>query len=404
MARKIMAGSSTFIENLEDRTLFNHVHASQILTDYFDNRGQAFFTVSVALDTSTLSRKTAAIYTAGTDGILGNTDDVRNYSYVGYRKGRLSVRANLATGQAYRVILNASVIKDINGRFLDGEFNGDLTASGDGVAGGNYDAITQPAVKTRARFSTAAGFINVGFYRNTPITKDNFVAYTNSGTYDNTIFHRAATTALLGFDFEQGGGYKLDYANNKTVAIDTHGNTIPNEGTNPNTLGTLAMANAGGNHTGSSQWFFNAKDNSGALDTTPGTYTVFGAVLDADSQNTLNALLALPNSGNQGNYPLGGDPNNQSDPNDVQSTNVPIRSIQAINDRHTADPTHTFSPKDDLITVDRVAMLMDVVAPPGASKPAAVVANPAAVVAQTTPTPVATPFLTIKNEKNSLLD
>lgn len=390
MARKIMAGSSTFIENLEDRTLFNHVHASQILTDYFDNRGQAFFTVSVALDTSTLSRKTAAIYTAGNDGILGNSDDVRNYSYVGYRKGRLSVRANLALGQAYRVILNASVIKDVNGRALDGEFNGDLKSSGDGVAGGNYDAITQPAAKTRARFSTAAGFINVGLYKNTPITKGNFVTYVNSARYDGTIFHREIKAAAGGIDIVQGGGYTLDVANNTTGHVTTNPN-IDNEGTNLNTKGTLAMANAGtqnGHGTNNSQWFFNVNTNTG-LDQTPGSYTVFGAVLDAESQNTLNALLSLETSGAQGVYPLG--------PSD-QATDVPVRSIAAINARG------SLSPKDDLLTVDRVAMLMDVVAPPGASKPAAIVANPAAIVAQTTPTPVATPFLTIKNEKNSLLD
>jgi cyclophilin family peptidyl-prolyl cis-trans isomerase len=400
VARKNMTAPSAFIENLEERLVFNHVHASQILTDYFDNRGQAFFTVSVALDTSTLSRKTAAIYTAGNDGILGNSDDVRNYTFVGYRKGRLSVRANLALGQAYRVILNASVIKDLNGRALDGEFNGDLKSSGDGVAGGNYDAICQAAVKTRARFTTVAGFINVGFYRNTPLTKDNFIGYTNAGTYDETIFHRAGTSAPtdLGFDFVQGGGYTLNVTSNRTTLIDTHGVTVPNEATNLNAKGTIAMANAGVD-TGGSQWFFNVGNNTN-LDTTTtggrGTYTVFGGVLDTESQNTLNALDALPTSGNTGVYPLTGDPNDHNNPD--QSKNVPVLSIPAINTRG------SLSPKDDLVVVNRVAMLMDVVAPPGAVKPAAVVASPAAVVAQTTPTPVATPFLTIKDQKDSLLD
>lgn len=388
-----MKKSLPLVENLEERLVFNHVHASQILTDYLDNRGQAFFTVSVALDPTTLSRKTAAIYTAGTDGVLGTSDDVRNYSVVGYRKGRLSVRANLALNQAYRVILNASVIKDVNGRALDGEFNGDLKASGDGVAGGNYDVITQPAVKTRARFSTVAGFINVGFYKNTPVTKSNFVNYANSGAYDESIFHRAGTTADLGFNFVQGGGYNLDVANNKTVPIDTNGVTIPNEADNLNSKGTIAMANSGGIHSASSQWFFNVANNT-VLDSTTtggvGTYTVFGAVLDAESQTTLNALDALPTSGNNGVYPLGADPNDQS-------KNVPVLSIPAINARG------HLSPKDDLVVVSRVAMLMDVVATPGSAK-RSLVSNPAAVVATTTPTPVATPFLTIKDQKDSLLD
>jgi len=185
-----MAKLSQFVEDLEGRILCKAPHPSQIMTDYFDNRGQAFFTVSVALDPTTLSRKTAAIYTAGTNGTLGDSDDVRVFTTVGYRKGRLSVRASLALDQPFRVILNASVIKDVNGKNLDGEFKGDLVPSGDGIAGGNYDAFSKAAVKTRARFSTAAGFINVGLYRNTPNTKSNFVTYVNEAAYDSTVFHR----------------------------------------------------------------------------------------------------------------------------------------------------------------------------------------------------------------------
>jgi peptidyl-prolyl cis-trans isomerase A (cyclophilin A) len=385
-----MAGSTNSIENLEDRLFFS-VHATRILTDYFDNRGLATFTVSVGLDTSTLTRKSAAIYTAGTDTILGTSDDVKVHTSIGYRKGQLTLRADLADYTPYRVVLRSGGIKDINGLALNGEFNGDNVQSGDAHSGGNYDAMCQPAAKTRARITTLAGPINVGFYKNTPITKSNFVTYTNSGAYDNSIFHRSITTAQGGIDIVQGGGFTLNTHFNSTATIDTHGVTIPNEATNLNTKGTLAMANAG-DGTGSSQWFFNVNANTG-LDTTTnsgkGSYTVFGSVLDAASQRVLEALLAYPNSGNDGVYPLAGQKTNK---------NVPVRSIEEIQKRN------KLSPKDDLVTVDRIAMLMDVVAIPGSAKPAAVIATPAAVVASTAPAPRATPFLTIKDEKNPLLD
>src|SRR5258708_160545 len=121
------------VEYLEKRLLAK-IHAAQIASDYFDNRGQAFFTFTVPPDPPPLSRKPAAIYTAGPDTLFGTADDVRNFTNVGYRKGRLSLRADLALNLPYRVKLNADVIKDINGRALDGEFNGDLVASGDGVS------------------------------------------------------------------------------------------------------------------------------------------------------------------------------------------------------------------------------------------------------------------------------
>ncbi|HEY7115157.1 MAG TPA: peptidylprolyl isomerase [Tepidisphaeraceae bacterium] len=385
--------SSSFnvVEDLEARILCRAPRPAKIATAFLDNRGQAFFTVTVALDTSTLSRKTAALYLAGADNTFGTADDVRAYTKVGYRKGRLSLRSDAITGvyQKYRVVLNGSVIKDVNGLNLDGEFNpGDGEISGDGTPGGNYDVVANTPNKSRARFSTAAGFINVGLYKNTPITKSNFVTYTNAGDYDSTIFHREIKAASGGIDIVQGGGYTLNAVANTTGQVTSRGD-FNSEGTNLNVKGTLAMANAGVTHN-NSQWFFNVNDNPG-LDTTPGTYTVFGAVLDTESQNTLNALLALPTSGTDA-YPLAGDPSSNTD--------VPVRSIDAINARQ------AFSPKDDLITVDRIAMLMDIVPSAGitvSAQPAGVIRSlataPAAAVA------TATPFSAVQvDKKNSVLD
>jgi cyclophilin family peptidyl-prolyl cis-trans isomerase len=131
------------------------------------------------------------------------------------------------------------------------------------------------------------------------------------------------------------------------------------------------MANRGGTTTNSSQWFFNTSDNT-AGPWAPGQYTTFGAVLDAESQDTLNALVALPTTLDQA-YPLA----NQGSAN----TNVPVRSIAAINARQ------AFSPKDDLIIVNRVAALFDVAATPGASRSIATVA----AVASTAPSAVPSP-------------
>jgi cyclophilin family peptidyl-prolyl cis-trans isomerase len=387
--------TSQVFEPLESRLLMHAPRPSQIATAYLDDRGQAFFTVTVALDKTTLSRKSATLMSAGVDGVFGTADDARIHTAVGYRRGRLSLRASLALGTQYRVRLNAATIKDVNGLALDGEFKAGK-ASGNGFAGGNYDVVSTLPAKTRVRFSTDAGFINVGLYRNTPITKSNFIRYANEGAYDNTIIHRSVRFADPGnppnqssqqqIDIEQGGGFKLFPKFNSTARVADHG-TINNEGTNLNIKGTLAMANAGAN-TATSEFFFNVKDNPG-LDTTPGTYAVFGAVLDAESQNTLNALAALETSLNQ-QYPL----------SDGGHYNVPLRSIAAINARQ------SFSPKDDLIVVQRIAQLFDIAATPNVQA-AARTGSAGTLTFNSSPiAPAVTssPFLVTPTNKNDLLD
>ena len=376
MAAKTSHRSSQSVENLESRILCRAPRPAKIAAAYLDNRGQAFMTVTVALDPSTLSRRTAALYSAGTDGVLGTGDDARLYTKVGYRKGRLSLRSDaLGLNDPYRVVLNSSVIKDVNGLALDGEFNGMPEISGDGTPGGNYDVVTAPAAKTRVRFSTAAGYINVGLYRNTPNTKANFMHYVQEGGYDGTVVHRSINS---GIHIIQGGGFTLDRTADTTGTVHTHAQ-INNEGTNAYLTGTISMANAGPN-TNTSQWFFNTADNTGAWN--PGDYTTFGGVLDAESQTTLEALVTLPTSGGSA-YPLAGQGSH---------TNVPVRSIEAINERQ------AFSPREDLITVDRVAALFDIAATPGTARGVARSVAPAAAVA-TIPTVSALAI----DEKNSVL-
>ena len=385
MAAKTKQPSSTqCIENLESRILCRAPRPAKIASAFLDNRGQAFFTVTVALDTSTLSRKTAALYVAGTDGVFGTSDDVRLSTKVGYRKGRLSLRSDsLTLDQKYRVVLNASVIKDVNGLALDGEFNGMPEVSGDGTPGGNYDVTTTPAAKTRVRFSTAGGYINVGLYRNTPNAKTNFMHYVQEGGYDSTIIHRSIDSSI---HIIQGGGFTIDRTANTTGTVHTHTN-FGTEATNPYLKGTIAMANTGAPNSNGSQWFFNTDDDTAAW--APGQYTTFGAILDAESQTTLDALQALPTSGSS-SYPLAGQSGN---------TDVPVRSIQAINARQ------AFSPKDDLITVDRVAALFDVVATPGTGASRSLATAPANNTTAGVTRAVAPTFSTVPvdNKRNSVL-
>lgn len=373
MPDKHDASPGHVVECLENRLMLTKVHAAQIASDYLDNRGQAFFTVSVALDSSTLSRKTAAIFTAGVDGILGTADDARVYTAVGYRKGRLTLRADLALNTPYRVKLNASVIKDVNGRALDGEFNGDLKASGDGIAGGNYDVITQTAAKTRYRFSTVAGFINVGLYTKTARnTVTNFMHYANEGAWDVTFFHRSEhRTGSGGLDVIQGGGY--DVENGVIGSVHTH-TGVPLELGNSNIQGTIAMARADNDpNSNINQWFFNTQSNTD-LDTLNGGYTVFGAILDNESLNTITAInnFAIRDAtAGDSNSPFG---------------ELPVIDPAAGNTRQIAVP-------GDLVMITRVAQLYDMAATPGTSKPAAMLAN----------APAASPFLALKNQKNPLL-
>lgn len=370
------------VECLETRILLTKVHAAEIASDYLDNRGQAFFTVTVALDSSTLTRKTAAIFTAGVDGVLGTGDDARVYTAVGYRKGRLTLRADLGLNVPYRVKLNAEAIKDVNGRLLDGEFNGDMKASGDGIAGGNYDVITQTAAKTRFRFSTVAGYINVGLYTKTArTTVTNFMHYANEGAWDITFFHRSEHhTQSGGLDVIQGGGYDVE--------TDTIGSVHSHTGVglelgNSNVKGTIAMARADNDtNSNTNQWFFNTQDNT-ALDTLNGGYTVFGAILDSESLDTITAInnLAIRDA-------TAGD------------THSPFGELPVVDPA--AGSTRQIAVPGDLAMINRLAQLYDVAAAPGAAKPAAVV-MPTNMVVAAAGVFSADPLQAPKGDENPLL-
>ena len=378
MSRKSNPSShpTPFIENLENRILMKLAHPTQVVGAFFDNRGNVQLNMSIGIDPTTLSRKTAALWTAGGDGQFGTPDDTRLYTAVGYRKGLITLRATTALNQRYRVILNASVIKDINGFFLDGEFNGDGVASGNGVAGGNYDVVTNAPAKVRVRFTTVEGYITAVLNtKTTPHTTTNFLHYANLGAWDTTFFHRSEhRTNSGGLDVIQGGGFNVTNGSVGSVHADPG---IGLELGNSNVAGTIAMARTNDPNSNTNQWFFNTKANT-ELNTTGGGYTVFGAVADKASLATILRIngLKIVDVSNGGQNPF---------------SELPVVDPAAGSTRAVKVP-------NDLVMVSRVAQLMDVAKTPttGVQRSLTTSTQP--------PTPASTPFLVTKDEKNTLLE
>ncbi|MBA1272221.1 peptidylprolyl isomerase [Stutzerimonas azotifigens] len=104
-----------------------------------------------------------------------------------------------------------------------------------------------------------------------PVSVQNFLAYVDSGFYDNTIFHRVISGFMV-----QGGGFTEDMRQKDTQA------PIKNEADNGlhNVRGTLAMARTQAKDSATSQFFINHRDNAfldhGSRDF---GYAVFGKVV-----------------------------------------------------------------------------------------------------------------------------
>jgi peptidyl-prolyl cis-trans isomerase A (cyclophilin A) len=85
-----------------------------------------------------------------------------------------------------------------------------------------------------------------------PISTANFLAYVDSGHYDNTLFHRVIPGFMI-----QGGGFDESMTQKRTNA------PIKNEADNglKNVRGTVAMARTNVVDSATSQFFINLKDN-----------------------------------------------------------------------------------------------------------------------------------------------
>ena len=108
-----------------------------------------------------------------------------------------------------------------------------------------------------------------------PETVKNFLAYVESGHYDNTVFHRVIDGFMI-----QGGGIEPGLNQKPTIA------PIQNEAANglKNDRYTVAMARTGDPHSATAQFFINVKDNAFLNHTAPSGqgwgYCVFGKVVE----------------------------------------------------------------------------------------------------------------------------
>jgi peptidyl-prolyl cis-trans isomerase B (cyclophilin B) len=108
-----------------------------------------------------------------------------------------------------------------------------------------------------------------------PKSAANFLAYVESGHYDNTVFHRVIDGFMI-----QGGGFAPGMKQKETLA------PIENEAANglKNDRGTIAMARTSDPHSATAQFFINVADNDFLNHKAPSGqgwgYCVFGRVVD----------------------------------------------------------------------------------------------------------------------------
>ncbi|THF66869.1 peptidyl-prolyl cis-trans isomerase [Pseudothauera nasutitermitis] len=119
-----------------------------------------------------------------------------------------------------------------------------------------------------------------------PVTVENFLAYVESGHYDNTVFHRVIDGFMI-----QGGGFEPGMNQKPTREA------IKNEADNglKNNRGTIAMARTQAPHSATAQFFINVADNDFLNFRSPDTqgwgYCVFGQV--SEGLDVLDKIRAV---------------------------------------------------------------------------------------------------------------
>ncbi|MDR2239315.1 MAG: peptidyl-prolyl cis-trans isomerase [Zoogloeaceae bacterium] len=132
-----------------------------------------------------------------------------------------------------------------------------------------------------------------------PETTKNFLAYVESGHYDNTIFHRVIDGFMI-----QGGGFEPGMQQKPTRA------PIENEAKNglKNTRYAVAMARTNDPHSATAQFFINVKDNGFLDHTAPNSqgwgYCVFGKVVEGMDVVDKIEAVKTGNKGFHQNVPL----------------------------------------------------------------------------------------------------
>jgi cyclophilin family peptidyl-prolyl cis-trans isomerase len=150
-------------------------------------------------------------------------------------------------------------------------------------------AASFTSAATIVEMNTSQGTIEINLFdQQTPKTVANFLSYVQDDSYNETVIHRSVSNFVI-----QGGGFTFS---DSLDAITTKP-AVENEPVFSNVKGTIAMAKLSGDaNSATSQWFFNITDNSAALDTQNGGFTVFGQITAA-SQSTLDKIAALVHCG-----------------------------------------------------------------------------------------------------------
>ena len=177
---------------------------------------------------------------------------------------------------------------------------------------------------TIVEMQTSHGVIELNLFdQQAPNTVANFLSYIEDDAYNQTVIHRSVSDFII-----QGGGFTFT---DELVPITTKP-TVVNEPVLSNVKGTIAMAKlANDENSATSQWFFNMVDNSEALDTQNGGFTVFGQIT-AQSQATLDNIAGLVHCGD---IPLVDIASEQCSSSDValSSANfVTINSVVVLDD------------------------------------------------------------------------
>lgn len=191
------------------------------------------------------------------------------------------------------------------------------------------DPIVQFDVSTDG--GTTVQPINVQLFNQlAPQTVANFLNYVESGSYNNTIFHRIQTTTPNGISIFQGGGFTFSTSPSALTALSKIDPTIASEFGVSNTTGTLAMAlTSAGPNSGTNEFFFNTGNNAASLD--PQSFTVFGRVVSSTDQTTLTNLASQAKSTDESssnpnfaNIPLYNNYTGTNFPTDTTASNYAI--------------------------------------------------------------------------------
>ncbi len=177
---------------------------------------------------------------------------------------------------------------------------------------------------TIVEMQTSHGVIELNLFdQQAPNTVANFLSYIEDDAYNQTVIHRSVSDFVI-----QGGGFTFT---DELVPITTKP-AVVNEPVLSNVKGTIAMAKlANDENSATSQWFFNMVDNSEALDTQNGGFTVFGQIT-AQRQATLDNIAGLVHCGD---IPLVDITSEQCSSSDValSSANfVTINSVVVLDD------------------------------------------------------------------------